>query len=444
MGEPRSDDDPLAPTLLADASGTTPDDPALAATITPAEASGLRGAMREGATLTAEHPGRYHRETEIGRGGMGRVVQVHDAHLGREVAMKELLSQQGGEGAALSIGAVARFLREARITGQLEHPGIVPVHELGQRADGTIYYTMKRIRGRSLASVLREKDAGAGALGARLELIRAFRDVCEAIAYAHSRGVVHRDLKPDNVMVGEFGETLVVDWGLAKVRGDGDPRAGDIERRVQLLRGADAAQTVDGHAIGTPAYMSPEQARGDVETIDERTDVWGLGAILFEILTGRAPYVGESAMDVLSRVLADPAPRAREVLPEVPPELAAIADRALMKDPSSRYPGAAELAAEIAAWEDGRNVRAYEYSSLELLRRFVKRNRPAAIAAGVIALSIVAASALVYRSYLSEQHARSTAERRRDEAVAERERAVESATSAEVAVAEALLERAER
>ncbi|AKF03823.1 WD40 repeat domain-containing serine/threonine protein kinase [Sandaracinus amylolyticus] len=420
---------------------TVAPDVGLAPTITPAEA-GLAGAA-SGAPLLVEHPGRYRRESEIGRGGMGRVVLVSDAHLGREVAMKELLAHGHGEGAAHSVGAVARFLREARVTGQLEHPGIVPVHELGRRADGTLYYTMKRIRGRSLASVLKD----ASGRDERLKLISSFRDVCQAIAYAHSRGVVHRDLKPDNVMVGEFGETLVVDWGLAKVRGEGDPRASEIERRVQLMRvqgDADAARTIDGHAIGTPAYMAPEQARGDVAAIDERTDVWGLGAILFEILTGRPPYTGSSALDVLSRVLEERVPRVRELEPDAPPELAAIADRALMKDPSSRYPGAAELAAEIAAYQDGGTVRAYEYSALELVRRFVKRHRAATIATITIALSIVAASMLVYQSYLSEQHARRAAEARRDEAITEREHAVESALAAEVALAEALLERAER
>ncbi|UJR83712.1 WD40 repeat domain-containing serine/threonine protein kinase [Sandaracinus amylolyticus] len=423
---------------------TVAPDLGLAPTITPAEASGLDAAAAPSAApLLLEHPGRYRRESEIGRGGMGRVVLVSDAHLGREVAMKELLAHGHGADAAHSVGAVARFLREARVTGQLEHPGIVPVHELGRRSDGTLYYTMKRIRGRSLASVLRD----AKTRDERLSLVSSFRDVCQAIAYAHSRGVVHRDLKPDNVMVGEFGETLVVDWGLAKVRGEGDPRASEIERRVQLMRvqgDPDAARTIDGHAIGTPAYMAPEQARGDVVAIDERTDVWGLGAILFEILTGRPPYTGSSALDVLSRVLEQPVPRVRELEPDAPPELAAIADRALMKDPSSRYPGAGEIAAEIAAYQDGRTVRAYEYSALELVRRFVKRHRAATIATLSIALSIVGASMLVYRSYLSEQHARRAAETRRDEAITEREHAVQSALAAEIALAEALLERAER
>jgi WD40 repeat protein len=308
---------------------------------------------------------------------------------------------------------------------------------------------MKRIRGRALASVLRE----CRSLDDRLALLVHFRHVCEAIAYAHSRGVVHRDLKPDNVMVGEFAETLVVDWGLAKVRGESDPQprpsasigGTGSSRGMQVVSGSDsdAARTIDGHAIGTPAYMSPEQARGDLERIDERSDVWGLGAILFEILTGRPPYLG-SAFDVVRQIRESRAPRVREVLPDAPPELCAIADRALMHDPSSRYPGAQELAAEIAAFQDGRQVRAYEYSAWDQVRRFVRRNRAASIAVAVVAVSTIVAAALITRSWLAEQRAREVAETRRDEAMAERERAVRGELASQVTLAEALLTRAER
>ncbi|MFO0686688.1 MAG: WD40 repeat domain-containing serine/threonine protein kinase [Sandaracinus sp.] len=415
-------------------------DPALAPTMMPGAHTSLPG--RAGTTLTSEHPGRYVRAAELGRGGMGRVLVVKDTHLGREVALKELLEQGPPGQDAMSVGSAARFLREARITGQLEHPGIVPVHELGQRPDGTIYYTMKRIRGRSLASVLKEKHT----LAERLTLLGVFRAVCEAVAYAHSEGVVHRDLKPDNVMVGEFGDTLVVDWGLAKVRGEAEiPGAASVSGQSgRTSAHDDLARTVDGHAIGTPAYMSPEQARGELSSIDERADVWGLGAILFELLAGRPPYVGTSALDVLSKVLDDPPPRVRAVLPDAPPELAAIVDRALMRDPSSRYPNAGEVAKEIRAYLDGRTVGAYEYSAWELAARFVRRHRAASIAGVSIVLSIVVASALVYRSLLDESRARTLAETARDEAMRERSVAEDSMHEAESALADALLERAER
>jgi serine/threonine protein kinase/WD40 repeat protein len=444
MTERRDDEEAFAATVAPDdpalARTMASTDPAFARTMAASGPADVQSGPRDPSTLTAEHSGRYERKEEIGRGGMGRVVLVRDTHLGRDVALKELLSQ-GSPEEGVSVGSATRFLREARITGQLEHPGIVPVHELGQRADGTIYYTMKRIRGRSLASAL----ADAKTLKERLALMRTFRDVCEAMAYAHSRGVVHRDLKPDNIMVGEFGDTLVVDWGLAKVKGERDPaQPTKRKHRASLVANESEGQTIDGAAMGTPSYMSPEQARGDVLAIDERTDVWGLGAILFEILTGRPPYVGKTTLEVLARVTDEPPPRVRDVCPEAPPELAAIADRSLMRDPSSRYPGAAEIAKEINAFQDGRIVSAYEYSGLDLLKRFVRRNRAASVAAASIAVLTVVASVLVYSSFLDEQRARGIAEDARDEAMDERSHAMTSAHEAEVAVAEALLDRAER
>lgn len=441
MSAQNPDDDAFGPTLVpSDAGPVSVDrvvDPALAPTMHGPSA----GPGGDASKLTAEDPGRYRRGDEIGRGGMGCVVIAFDEHLGREVAMKELLVQQGGDSSAgLSVGVVTRFLREARVTGQLEHPSIVPVHELGQRADGALYYTMKRIRGRSLASVLRE----CRSVEDRLEHLIHFRKVCEAMAYAHSRGVVHRDLKPDNIMVGEFGETLIVDWGLAKVRGQDDPRAADIERRMERVSMIDSASsTLDGHALGTPAYMSPEQARGELAQIDERSDVWGLGAILFEILTGRPPHTGERAVEVLQKVLTERPPKVLEVESGAPAELAAIADRALLLDRSSRYPGAEALAAEIAAFQDGGQVHAYEYSSLDMVRRFVGRHRAASVAVLTVALAIVTATLLAYSGYRSEREARSLAEARSEEAVGRRELAETRQRELRVSLAEALLERAE-
>ncbi len=414
-------------------------DPALAATITPDVQLSSPG--RATSTLTAEHPGRYVRQAELGRGGMGRVIVVKDTHLGREVALKELLDQSVPGNDAMSIGSAARFLREARITGQLEHPGIVPVHELGQRADGTIYYTMKRIRGRSLASILKEKTT----LQERLTLLAVFRNVCEAVAYAHSKGVVHRDLKPDNIMVGDFGDTLVVDWGLAKVRGEAEIATERVSGQSgRASSHDDLARTLDGHAIGTPAYMSPEQARGELGSIDERADVWGLGTILYEILAGHPPYVGTSALDVLAKVLDTPPPRVIEAAPDAPAELAAVVDRSLMRDASSRYPNAGEVAKEIGAYLDGRTVGAYEYSAYELGMRFVRKHRAASLAAVSVVLSILVTSIVVYRSFLDESRARAIAEAARDDAMEQRTSAEDSMHTAESAVADALLERAER
>ncbi len=377
--------------------------------------------------VTRESPLRYTTEGELGRGGMGRVVLAFDRHLGRDIAMKMLLGSEDTDGA--TIGALTRFLREARVTGQLEHPGIVPVHELGQREDGTLYYPMKRIRGRSLAEVLRDRKT----LTARLELASVFRDVCEAIAYAHARGAIHRDMKPDNVMVGEFGETLVVDWGLAKTRDEDDPSPGLAPPDPHYA----AAQTIDGAAMGTPAYMSPEQARGESKVIDERSDVWGLGAILFEILTGRAPFEGKTGLDILAKVMDEEPPRVRELERDAPRELAAIAERAMNKNRDARYANAGEMAAEIAAWQDGRAVSAYEYSSWELVQRFARKNRAATLATFAVVAAAFVAAGLVYRSYLAEQEQREAAELARDAA---RASDIESRT----ALADALVERATR
>ncbi|MFZ5481063.1 MAG: WD40 repeat domain-containing serine/threonine protein kinase [Myxococcota bacterium] len=337
----------------------------------------------------AEAPGRYaRRDEELGVGGIGRVLVAFDNHLGREIAVKELL----GEGSA-----VGRFLREARVTAQLEHPNIVPVYELGRRADGTLYYTMKRVRGRTLAEALDD----CADITARLRLLSHFVDTCQAIAYAHSRGVVHRDIKPANIMVGEFGETVVLDWGLAKARGQRDLRGGDLAREIQLLRETAHAHTLQGTMMGTPSYMSPEQARGEIDHIDERSDVWSLGAVLFEILTGVAPFNGRTPLEILAKVVHEPPPNADEA----PIELAKVAAKALRRDPAERYQSAKELADEIAAWQTGHTVRAHSYSSWEILRKFVARNR----AAVTIATSLVTALCLVYGAtlaHVSAQRAR--------------------------------------
>lgn len=300
------------------------------------------------ANITTEHPGRYLLKDEHARGAIGRIVLARDRHLGREIAVKELLtpgSRISGAQATpgrLTSEARARFLREARITGQLEHPSIVPVYELGQRDDGTIFYTMRLVRGKSLADLLRECKT----LFDRLQLLPHFIDVCHAMAYAHSKGVIHRDLKPHNVVVGEFGETIVLDWGLAKMRGGAD--LGGPSTDSTDLDGVCADGTVPGRPMGTPSYMSPEQAEGRLDEVDEKSDVWGLGAMLYEILTGRPPYTGTSAMEVICRVVTDEVRPASVAEPEAPPELCEIVHRCLRKRREERYPNATELAEVVA------------------------------------------------------------------------------------------------
>ena len=314
----------------------------------------------------------------IGMGGMGEVHRVRDRRLGRRLALKTLhpsiLSRPS---------LVARFFEEAQTTAQLQHPGIVPIHDLGTLPDGRVWFTMKEVTGQTFGAVIWDVHAVSRrrwqptASGWTLRrLVHALQQVCEAVGYAHSRGVVHRDLKPDNIMVGSHGEVLVLDWGLAKVLGRPDLAAedGDLDP-VQTDRSrASAHQTKVGQVAGTPAYMSPEQALGQIDQIDARSDVYALGALLYEVLSGCAPYVGHSAVKVLEQVRSRPpvslyasrgsvdsigvGQSGRSDVdaaqgPPLPPSLVMACERAMARDPADRFESAGALAAELQAWLDG-------------------------------------------------------------------------------------------
>jgi serine/threonine protein kinase len=285
---------------------------------------------------------RYALVEEIGRGGMGTVYLATDEPLGREVAIKVA-------SAAASADTARRLRGEAQILATLEHPGIVPVHEVGTLADGRTFYVMKRVRGRTLLEHLRD----VADLGERL---RIFERVCEPVAFAHAHGVIHRDLKPDNVMVGAFGEVLVMDWGVAKTvrheeplpcgANEEMPSTGDEERRDPV-----PGRTQPGTVLGTRGYMAPEQAAPG-GPVDARTDVYALGAILVTLLTGSPPPEAPGG-DLFAGA------------GHVPKPLRAICARAMAPDPAARYPAVAALAADVARFRSGVPVEAHRESLLD-------------------------------------------------------------------------------
>ena len=258
----------------------------------------------------AKSTGRYELHGEIARGGMGAILKGHDTDLGRDLAIKVLLEKQKDRPEV-----VQRFIEEAQIGGQLQHPGIAPVYELGQFADKRPFFTMKLVKGETLSALLKGRQ---DIVKDRIKFLGIFEQICQTMAYAHSRGVIHRDLKPANIMVGAFGEVQVMDWGLAKVLVDsgttGKKKADPLQSEetiIQTLRrgsnsipvgmagsGSGSSNTQMGSVLGTPAYMPPEQALGEIDRLDERADVFGLGAILCEMLTGKPPYVGEDVTEI--------------------------------------------------------------------------------------------------------------------------------------------------
>lgn len=395
---------------------------------------------------------RYEVKKEHARGGMGRVLLARDRAVGRDVALKELLPGMAGSSIPASVpagvsesgGIIERFLREARITGQLEHPNIVPVYEIGQYPDGQYYYTMRFIRGKTLADKLREvrKDeqlAKEAKLAARIKLLDQFIDVCHAIAYAHSKGVIHRDIKPENIMLGDYGETLVLDWGLARLKGHEDKamkalQKGSLALSKSLLDSDSQALTLDGSIVGTPAYMAPEQARGELDQVDEKSDVYALGAVLYQILTGHPPFEGPMAAMIVQQVLAGPPVRVRSREPKVPPELEALTERAMAREKPQRLGSALELAAEVKAFRDGRTLGSYDYSTGEMVARFVRQNRTA-VSIGVLAILVLVAGAIYFTQNLAKE---------RDTAQAAQKQAEEGKRVAEDALTVATAERAER
>jgi len=347
---------------------------------------------------------RYALEKEIGRGGMGVVLRGIDRDIRREVAVKFMLADPGNT-------EKARFVEEAQITGQLEHPNIVPVHELGVDARKRLFFTMKMVKGRSLAEVLQQlKDdpRQAESTWSLSRLLNILVNVCHALGYAHSRHVIHRDLKPANIMVGDFGEVYVMDWGLAKVLKEGDGGGGKSGAEppplpdrscpeVTTNRESAGDLTQDGTILGTPAYMPPEQAAGRIEAVDRRSDIYALGGILYAILTLEPPVHTDGGhlarlRRVMEGTIAPPEKRApdRARRGMVPRELSAIALKALAKDPAGRYQTVEAFRRDLERFLEGRSVSAKHDSAWETLKKLVKRNKGVSAATAAALVLVIA------------------------------------------------------
>ena len=335
----------------------------------------------------AERLGRYPIEGRLGAGGMGEVLAVHDLELDRVVAAK-VIREPADERQRW------KFALEARITGRLAHPSIVPVYELGHTDDGRPYFTMKRVEGRTLSEVLSAPPSSSSPEGAVAALDRTRIDrlgialkVCDAVAFAHSQGVIHRDLKPDNVLVGDYGEVLVCDWGVAKVLRESASTDLAANALVPVKGEGEAVVTLDGTVMGTPAYMPPEQAQGRLDLVDERADVYALGAILYQVLCGWPPYVGRTAWSVIEQVCAGPPkpPSARAPGAAIPWELEAVVAKAMAYRREDRYPSAKALRDDLDAFLAGRLLAAARYTPVQRARKWARRHARA-LAAGIVAL----------------------------------------------------------
>jgi serine/threonine-protein kinase len=406
---------------------------------------------------------RFHILRPHARGGLGEVFVARDTELGREVALKEIQHDKSDDP-----DARARFTREAEITGGLEHPGIVPVYGLGCYPDGRPFYAMRFIRGKSLKEAIkayhgdasperqrrefepdapaREADGSERAEGGgqkeeadpnpkrergtpsrqrgpksatekNLELrrlLQRFIDVCEAIDYAHSRGVLHRDLKPGNIMLGRYGETLVVDWGLAKPLGETPPRPANPQAEtgtesvttipegpLQPSSRDSSDPTMLGAALGTPAYMSPEQAQGRIDLLGPASDVFCLGATLYHLLTGRAPYKGDNLLEVQIACQSGEFPRPRSLKPEIPRALEAICLKAMAVKPEQRYATAKELANDVERFLADEPVTVLRETVLARVRRWMRKHSAwtASITVGLSLLTLTAILAAILGWY---------------------------------------------
>lgn len=409
--------DATADTAIARPQVSAPADPA-SATLPVESKPYAHHSFPELVPLSSEER-RYAIAGEFARGGLGRILQATDTRLRRQVALKELLHDDRE--------LESRFLREALVTARLQHPSIIPLYDAGRRQDGRLFYSMKLVFGRSLEEAIAAKKT----LAERLSLLPHVIDVADAMAYAHSKKVIHRDLKPQNVLVGEFGETVVIDWGIAKdlSQGNADSTPGELERPegAPSLDELNTHLTMDGTIMGTPAYMPPEQARG--QAVDERADVYALGAILYQLMAGAAPYQGMSVREILSGLMCDPPMPPKplhQVLSGVPKDLSAVVTKAMAADLDVRYRTAQGLVEDLKKFQTGQIVGAYRYTARELLLRWLRRNKVvASLGLLLVLVGVVSVVQIVEKSKIAEQ-GRRIAEAERSKAEEAREKAAQA------------------
>ena len=351
----------------------------------PGASSSHNGGRADYRALLPADPDHYVLGDEIARGGMGRILAARDRRLGRAVAIKELL-----DGSELMR---ARFEREARITARLQHPATIRILEAGVWPDGRLFYVMDLVAGQALDKAI----AARSTADARFDLLANVIAAVDTIAYAHNLHVIHRDLKPANILCGDFGETVVIDWGLAKDLGD--PSGPDVS--IGPVRRVGSTDTLDGAVIGTPAYMPPEQADG--QPVDARADVYALGAILYHVLAGVAPYTGRSGEAVLVDVLAGPPMSLATRAPGTPPDLITIVHKAMARAPADRYSSAKELAVELKRFQTGQLVGSHRYTPGQLVARWIRRHRAAVAVAAAAAIVLASGATFSVRRVLREE-----------------------------------------
>lgn len=353
------------------------------------------------ARLPIVEKGVYLIEGEVAQGGIGRVLSARDERLDRRVAVKVLLEESGAY--------EERFVREALVTARLQHPSIVPVYEAGRWPSGEPFYSMKLVSGKPLLEIIEQ----ARTLDERLPLLPRVLAVADAVAYAHERRIIHRDLKPANILLGAYGETVLIDWGLAKDLQEAHiPSAAEMTADPNASIPENNTLTMVGSVMGTPSYMPPEQAAGD--TVDERADVYALGAILYHVLSGKQPYAGYSGMQTIMRVLEEPPQALERLQVGIPRDLLTIIDKAMHRDQMMRYPTAKEFAEDLRRFLAGQLVVAHHYSSKERILRFVRKHRTA-LGVAAVAVFLMAINGALFVSRIMKERDRAEAERIRAE-----------------------------